>query len=127
LAQRIREDGLEVYGFGTAKTPQSFQQACTRFFDVAALASDNNGTGSDDSSKPIDTELLDVLGAAFKASKRDEEGYADLSELGQRAKAVSSFAARNYGYTRLSDLIRAIPNFEVKTGADGRLAVKRLR
>jgi hypothetical protein len=34
---------------------------------------------------------------------------------------------RNYGYTRLSDLIRSVPNFEVKTGADGRLAVKRLR
>ena len=128
LAQRIREDGLEVYGFGTAKTPQSFQQACTRFFDVAALAADNNGTGGgSESAKPIDKELLDVLGAAFKASKRDDEGYAALAELGQRAKAVSSFAARNYGYTRLSDLIRAVPNFEVKTGEDGRLAVKRLR
>ena len=128
LAQRIREDGLQVYGFGTAKTPHSFQQACSRFFDVAALAADSNGSGSDDSSsKPIDKELLDVLGAAYKASKRDDEGYASLSELGQRAKAVSSFAVRNYGFTRLSDLIRSISNFEVKTGEDGRLAVKRLR
>ena len=129
LAQRIREDGLPVYGFGTAKTPQSFQQACTRFFDVAALAADTVGTAGNGSasSTPIDKELLDVLGAAFKASKRDEDGYAALSELGQRAKAVSSFAVRNYGYTRLSDLIRAVPNFEVKTAEDGRLAVKRLR
>src|SRR5919106_220689 len=56
LAQRIREDGLPVYGSATAKTPQSFQQACTRFFDVAALASDNSGNGLDgkDTSKPID-------------------------------------------------------------------------
>ena len=38
LAQRIREDGLPVYGFGTAKTPISFQNSCSRFFDVAALA-----------------------------------------------------------------------------------------
>jgi hypothetical protein len=129
LAQRIREDGLPVYGFGTAKTPVSFQQACTRFFDVAALANDQmGGAGNDNSSsKPIDKELLDVLGAAYKASKRDEEGYAALSELGQRATAVSSFAVRNYGFTRLSDLVRALPNFEVKTGDDGRLAVKRLR
>lgn len=128
LAQRIREDGLQVYGFGTAKTPQSFQQACSRFFDVAALA-DSSGDNEDGgpSAKKIDKELLDVLGAAFKASKRDEEGYAALSELGQRAKAVSSFAVRNYGFTRLSDLIRAVPNFGVKVGADGRLAVKRLR
>jgi len=123
LAQRIREDGLQVYGFGTAKTPESFQQACSRFFDVAALADANN----DQSENPIDDSLLEVLGAAYKASKRDEEGYAPLSELGQRAKAVSSFAVRNYGFTRLSDLIRAVPNFEVKTGDDGRLAVKRLR
>ncbi len=129
LAQRIREDGLQVYGFGTAKTPQSFQQACSRFFDVAALADADNGAAGNvkGTSKPIDQELLDVLGAAFKASKRDDDGYAALSELGQRAKAVSSFAVRNYGYTRLSELIRAVPNFEVKTGADGRLAVKRLR
>jgi uncharacterized protein (TIGR00288 family) len=128
LAQRIREDGLQVYGFGTAKTPHSFQQACSRFFDVAALAADSNGGGDEDSSsKPIDKDLLNVLGAAYKASKRDDEGYASLSELGQRAKAVSSFAVRNYGFTRLSDLIRSISNFEVKTGDDGRLAVKRLR
>src|SRR4029079_13270324 len=42
LAQRIREEGLPVYGFGTQKTPVSFQQACTRFFDVGALALNND-------------------------------------------------------------------------------------
>ncbi len=130
LAQRIREDGLEVYGFGTAKTPMSFRQACTRFFDVAALDLGGEGSsGESEESGPraIDDELLELLGQAYKASKRDEEGFAALSELGQRAKAVSSFAVRNYGYTRLSDLIRHVPNFGVKTGEDGRLLVKRLR
>src|SRR5688572_11644153 len=38
LAMRVRQDGLPVYGFGGAKTPESFKQACTRFIDVAALA-----------------------------------------------------------------------------------------
>ena len=109
----------------------SFQQACTRFFDVAALASDEGGSArappAAEGQRAVDAELLQVLGAAFKASKRDEEGYASLAELGQRAKAVSSFAVRNYGFTRLSDLIKAVPNFDVKTGGDGRLVVKRLR
>ena len=50
-----------------------------------------------------------------------------LAELGQRATAVSSFSARNYGYSKLSDLIKAVPNFDVKTGPDGRALVKRLR
>jgi uncharacterized protein (TIGR00288 family) len=132
LAQRIREEGLPVYGFGTAKTPLSFRQACTRFFDVAALELKFDG-GEDeeppvaDGAGPVDDALIELLGSAYKASKRDEEGYASLSELGQRATAVSSFAVRNYGFTRLSDLIRAVPNFDVKTDEDGQLLVKRLR
>jgi len=130
LAQRIREEGLPVYGFGTTKTPISFRLACARFFDVAALDLEEEGLEQNpvpEGQAPIDAELLKVLGAAFKASKRDEEGWAALSEMGQRAKAVSSFAVRNYGYTRLSDLIRAVPNFGTRVGEDGRLMVKRLR
>ncbi len=131
LAMRIKQDGLPVYGFGTAKTPVSFQQACSRFYDVAALDLDGSDALEQPTAaagqRPVDADLLQVLGSAYKASKRDEEGFAALAELGQRATAVSSFAARNYGYTRLSDLIRAVPNFEVKSGSDGRLLVKRLR
>lgn len=124
LAQRIREDGLPVYGFGTAKTPISFQNSCTRFFDVAALA---DAAGDNEDATGVDDELLKVLGAAWKASKRDDEGFAPLSEVGQRAKAVSSFAARNYGFARLGDLIRSLPNFEVRGGPDGTQLVRRLR
>jgi uncharacterized protein (TIGR00288 family) len=130
LAQRIREEGQPVYGFGTAKTPLGFRQACTRFFDVAALVANQPAAGGAEPTvqkRPVDDALLELLGHAYKASERDEEGYTTLSELGQRAKAVSSFATRNYGYTRLSDLLRGIPNFDVKHGEDGRLLVKRLR
>jgi len=31
LAARIREQGLDVFGFGERKTPESFRQACRRF------------------------------------------------------------------------------------------------
>ena len=132
LAQRIREEGLLVYGFGTTKTPFPFQESCTRFFDVSALGGYGDEKQLDQPAagkgqRPVDKELLQVLGSAYKASKRDEEGYTPLSELGQRAKAVSSFAARNYGFTRLSELIKAVPNFEVKSAADGSILVKRLR
>ncbi|WP_051504223.1 NYN domain-containing protein [Sphingomonas jaspsi] len=131
LAQRIREDGLPVYGFGTAKTPMSFRQACTRFFDVDAL--DTNGEEALEAppitagQRAVEADLLQVLGAAYKASKRDDEGYASLAEVGQRAKAVSSFAVRNYGFNRLSELIKAVPNFGTKVSEDGRLLVKRMR
>ena len=131
LAMRIKQDGLPVYGFGTAKTPASFQQACSRFYDVAALSSGTeealDAPLAEEGQRTVDAELLQVLGAAYKASKRDDEGYASLAEVGQRAKAVSSFAVRNYGFNRLSELIKAVPNFGTKAGDDGRLMVKRLR
>jgi uncharacterized protein (TIGR00288 family) len=128
LAQRIREDGIPVYGFGTTKTPKPFQESCTRFFDIAALAL----SGAEDSATPeagraVETELLEVLGAAYKASKRDEDGFASLAELGQRAAAISSFSARNYGFSKLSDLIASLKHFKVQAGRDGRPMVKRVR
>src|SRR5215218_4398451 len=70
LAQRIREEGLPVYGFGTAKTPLGFRQACTRFFDIAALHQPErqaNEEASENSSRPVDDELIELLGSAYKA------------------------------------------------------------
>ena len=37
LATRIRQQGIPVYGFGSANTPEGFRRACTRFLNVAAL------------------------------------------------------------------------------------------
>ena len=137
LAQRIREDGLPVYGFGTAKSPISFQNSCTRFFDIAALARGaqsagpfpNNAEGAPARQAPqeVDPRLVEVLANAWKASKHDDDGFASLSEVGQRAKAVSSFSVRNYGFSRLTDLIRSVPEFEVRSRPDGgALLVRRL-
>ncbi len=122
LAQRIREAGSPVYGFGTAKTPISFQNSCTRFFDVAALARNCRSRPIEETeSRAADDELLDVLGAAWKQSKRDAEGFASLSEVGQRAKAVLSFSVRNYGARSLSELVRGMPEFQVRETEGGGL------
>lgn len=136
LAMRIRQDGLPVYGFGTDRTPEGFREACTRFIDVGALvkaheserveasaaAAETRASGS-----PLDADVLAVLIDAYNASKRDEKGYASVSEVGQRAGNRSSFDARNYGVRRLSDLIEKIPNFQTERREGGRLYVKRLR
>jgi uncharacterized protein (TIGR00288 family) len=124
LAMRIRQEGLPVYGFGTAKTPISFRQACTRFIDVSALTAE--ARDAEPAEKPaVDAGLVALLGDALKASKRDERGYASLSEVGQRASARSSFDARTYGYARLSELIEALPNFATEKRDNG-MFVKRV-
>jgi hypothetical protein len=133
LAMRIRQDGLPVYGFGGAKTPEAFKQACTRFIDVAALAKaakeeEDAPESAPSAAKPqLDEDLLKLLAAAIKASKKDERGFASLSEVAQRAGNRSSFDARNYGFSRLSELIQAIPNFTTEKREGGAIFVKRLR
>ena len=132
LAMRIRQDGLPVYGFGTARTPDGFRQACSRFIDVSALEKEDlEEDGPEDRSPPkkraIDEDLIKLLGAAFRASKRDDKGWASLSEVGQRAGNRSSFDARSYGFSSLAELIDAIPNFSTMRREDGRVFVKRVR
>lgn len=146
LAMRLRQDGLPVYGFGAAKTPPSFRQACTRFIDVGALAEAERVEAAapvepqrelaiEDIPQglpppiraKVDEEVLKLLGAAFRASKRDERGWASLSEVGQRAGNRSSFDARNYGFSRLADLIDTLPNFATEKRAGGAVYVKRVR
>ena len=131
LAMRIRQDGLPVYGFGGAKTPKSFQNACTRFIDVGALAkaeaAEPVATAAPEAQPVVDETVIKLLGDAIKASKRDERGFASISEIGRRAGNRSSFDARNYGYSRLSELIEAIPNFQVEKRDGGAVFVKRLR
>ncbi len=130
LAMRIRQEGLPVYGFGTAKTPESFRQACTRFIDVGALrqaVEEDAAPAAEAKSGTTEMETLaKLLGDAIKASKRDERGYASVSEVGRRAGNRSSFDARNFGYSRLSELVEALPNFQTER-RDGHLFVKRVR
>jgi hypothetical protein len=130
LVTRLRQDGLIVYGFGSDKAPQPFKTACTRFIDVDQLIrtaqSDDSKSGV--SEGPIDKELIDLLGAAWKAASRDDEGFARLHEVGQIAGNRSSFDVRNHGYKRLSDLMRAASDhFLMERRADKQLYVKRLR
>ena len=71
--------------------------------------------------------MIDLLAAAWKASKRDAQGFAALSEIGKIANNRSSFDVRNHGFSRLVDLIEASgDNFKVER-REGAVYVKRLR
>ena len=134
LVIRIRQDGLPVYGFGSKnKTPSPFQAACTRFIDLDALIADSqDSSGSPKQSEreqpqDVDTELAALLGAAWKAAKRDDDGFAAVSEIGQIAGNRSSFDIRSYGFNRLSQVFEQLPQFTLRSGENGRLYAKRLR
>jgi hypothetical protein len=131
LAMRIRQEGLPVYGFGSARAPEGFREACTRFIDVDALiraeAVESAPIATKAPEAAISDEVVKLLIDAYNASKRDERGFASLNDVGRLAGNRSSFDTRNYGYARLSDLIGAVPNFQVERREGGRVFVKRVR
>ena len=44
LAQRVREEGLTVYGFGEKKTPDAFVQACDKFIYTEVLRTESESS-----------------------------------------------------------------------------------
>jgi len=128
LVTRLRQDGIVVYGFGGTKTPDAFKSVCTRFIDIDQLIRSAKEDGKSATPAGVaDADLLDLIGAAYKEAKRDDEGFARLQQVGQIAGNRSSFDVRNYGFKNLSDLFRSLDNFKVERRDDGQLWVKRLR
>ena len=146
LVTRLRQDGLPVYCFGDGKTPMALRTACTRFIDVNKLmegatssrpssakkrSPSKAGNGVDIISgvndDGIEDELIELLGEAWKAASRDDEGYARLQEVGQIAGNRSSFDVRNYGFKQLSEMVRSLDRFDIVRKQDGQLYVRRLR
>ena len=131
LVTRLRQDGLLVYGFGSKeKAPEAFQTACTRFIDIDALV---NSAAEDETTKPdskrkqkIDAELVELLGQAWKESKRDENNFATLGEVGKIVNNRSSFDVRSYGFKRLIDLMETLDQFQIER-RDKVVYVKRVR
>lgn len=132
LVTRLRQDGIVVYGFGSAKAPDAFKSVCTRFIDIDQLirnaASDDMPSGRKaESTAAADVDLMDLIGAAYKEAKRDDEGFAKLQQVGQIAGNRSSFDVRNYGFKSLSELFESLDNFKLERRDDNQIYVKRLR
>ena len=122
LAQRIRESGLTVYGFGQRKTPSPFVKACDKFIYIENLAapqpaSSRAGRGTTPRAPagtlPIDGELTALLRSAVEAGS-DDDGWTHLGSAGNIiTKQRPDFDTRSYGYAKLSDLFQATGLFEL--------------
>ena len=102
LAQRLREDGLVVYGFGERKTPEAFRSACNRFIYVDNLmeagADKENGEAASPAAakKEPPSKAVKIIARAIEDS--DDDGWANLGGVGSRILgAAPDFDARTYG------------------------------
>lgn len=131
LVMRILESGLPVYGFGEKKTPQPFVDACSPFIFTENLVIEEEskpGTskktsgktkGTDKKELKRDATLVKLLRTAVEQTSDDDE-WAHMSKVANYISNNSSFSARNYGYSKLSDLIRATDLFEIEMRNDGK-------
>jgi NYN domain/OST-HTH/LOTUS domain len=111
LAARIREQGVDVYGIGQKKTPESFRQACTRFIFTENFAEASGAKAK--TATPVE-EALPFFEKAIGELEEDAEGWFRLGTVGQRINNLSpDFDSRTFGHGKLSDLVAAMPHFEI--------------
>ena len=121
LAARIREQGVDVYGFGEQKTPESFRQACKRFIYTENLLPE--APAPEEPQRPDQRpksatrppSLAVPLIRRAVAQLEDEDGWVSLGGVGQRlATLASDFDPRTFGHVKLVDLVEKSGAFEVR-------------
>lgn len=119
LATRLRESGKVVYGFGESqKTPEAFIAACDKFIFTEVLTAVPSASPAPVIAIPDAPDLRELLVAAVQETAKDN-GWAALAAVGSHiGKQVTSFDARNYGFRKLSELVRQQTYLEVQETAD---------
>jgi uncharacterized LabA/DUF88 family protein len=120
LATRLREAGKTVYGLGRRSTPENFVAACDRFIYLDLLKED------EDEKPAPPPDLKPILSAAISSTSKDD-GWSHLGEVGSYlSKSHAAFDPRDYGHSKLGELVRAEPYVEVKglPGSPGQLLVR---
>lgn len=117
LAARIREQGIDVFGFGEQKTPESFRQACRRFVYTENLLPEAAANVEDAGAKaaPLQSpaEAAPILLRVLEQMDT-EDGWIPLGAVGnQLANLAPDFDPRTYGFRKLSDLVRQTEAFEL--------------
>jgi uncharacterized LabA/DUF88 family protein len=132
LATRLREAGMKVFGIGEKKTPPAFIASCNKFIYLEILKEElhheplrpTTVKTSEKISRPtvstIDKGLIKPIADSI-SDIAEEDGWVFLGVLGNLIlKKQPDFDPRNFGYTKLIDLIKNIPEFEIDRRATGK-------
>lgn len=122
LATRLREAGMQVIGIGEKKTPDPFIVACDKFIYIEILknTSDEDDENEEDKKPPkssvdkITPKVIRLISSSID-DIADDDGWAFLGDVGNLIqKKQPNFDSRNYGFQKLTPLIKSIPDFEIE-------------
>lgn len=119
LATRLREAGMQVIGIGEKKTPNPFIVACDKFIYIEILKKQSEDKiESNETIKPVIDKItrkeINLISSTIE-DLSDEDGWAFLGDVGSLLqKKRPNFDSRNYGFDKLTPLIKSINKFEVE-------------
>lgn len=129
LVIRLRESGKKVFGFGERKTPSPFIAACDKFtyIEIINAAIPNNRNYGSETKKedvaeketknspvPIGQDIINLISVSIH-DVDDENGWAFLGDVGNLInKKRPDFDSRNFGFNKLTHLIRSLKEFEIE-------------
>ena len=137
LAVRLREAGKKVYGMGERKTPNPFIVACDKFvyIEVIRAAAEQARAEEEKPERPRTQKPQKKKESPAQAQEpehrvpkavvkliaesvdtiADEDGFASLGELGNLlVKKQPDFDPRNFGFSKLSKMMKSLPRFQVE-------------
>ena len=137
LAIRLRESGMKVFGFGERKTPSPFIVACDKFVYLEILTSSRPSEtsktftslktkkGVQIATPKIDSETISLISSTVD-DIADEDGWAFLGDVGNLLiKKKPDFDPRNFGYEKLTPLIKSLKdNFDIDERITERANIK---
>jgi len=123
LATRLREAGMKVIGIGEKKTPDPFIVACDKFIYIEILKYQSEGSESEftkskpslkDNIEKITPKVINLISSTI-SDLADDDGWAFLRDVGSLLqKKQPNFDSRNYGFPKLTPLIKSIKKFDIE-------------
>lgn len=137
LAIKLQESGAVVLGVGERKTPEAFRNACDEFIFLENLDEDSEERQEAEEKQakvqkpakekqdaqaqagapknPVGRKIHNLLKMAAD-NYQDENGFVNVANVGSYIRrAKPDFEPRAYGFSKLTDLIRAFPDkYEVR-------------
>jgi uncharacterized LabA/DUF88 family protein len=124
LATRLREAGMQVIGIGEKKTPNPFIVACDKFVYIEVLKkqTEKKDVNDDEDTKEPNRSNIDKITqreihliSTTISDLSDDDGWAFLGDVGSLLqKKRPNFDSRNYGFEKLTPLIKSIGNFDLE-------------
>jgi len=123
VVMRVQQEGIKVFGFGEKKTPAAFMAACSQFIFTEKLMATSEeapavGSKKTKEIRKTSDELkkdkwLTKLLKNAQSQTMDEFGWSNLADMGAYINNNSSFSPINYGYKKLSTLLKVMDLYDL--------------